>query len=42
MPAELKRARVDYVIDNDGTIADLERKVREVWAELTADDRAVV
>jgi dephospho-CoA kinase len=41
MPAELKRARADYVIDNDGTVADLERKVREVWAELTADDRAI-
>ena len=40
MPAELKRARADYVIDNDGTIADLEKRVRAVWAELTADERA--
>lgn len=42
MPAELKRARADHVIDNDGTIADLERRVREVWAALSADDRARV
>ena len=34
MPAELKRARADYVIDNGGTLADLERKVDDVWAEL--------
>ncbi len=34
MPAELKRARADYVIDNGGTLADLERKVDAVWAEL--------
>jgi dephospho-CoA kinase len=40
MPAELKRARADYVIDNDGTIADLEKRVRMVWSELTADERA--
>jgi dephospho-CoA kinase len=40
MPAELKRARADYVIDNDGTIADLEKRVRAVWSELSADERA--
>jgi dephospho-CoA kinase len=40
MPAELKRARADHVIDNDGTIADLEKRVRAVWSELSADDRA--
>jgi dephospho-CoA kinase len=40
MPAELKRARADYVIDNDGSIGDLDRRVRAVWSELTADDRA--
>jgi dephospho-CoA kinase len=34
MPAELKRARADYVIDNGGTLAELTRKVDEVWAEL--------
>ena len=34
MPAELKRARADFVIDNVGTVADLERKVDAVWAEL--------
>lgn len=40
MPADLKRARADYVIDNDGSIADLDQRVRAVWSELTADERA--
>ena len=40
MPAELKRARADFIIDNDGTIADLEKRVRSVWSDLLADDRA--
>jgi dephospho-CoA kinase len=34
MPAELKRARADFVIDNSGTLSELERKVDDVWAEL--------
>ena len=34
MPAELKRARADYVIDNVGTLTDLEAKVAHVWMEL--------
>jgi len=42
MPAELKRARADFVIDNVGTLAQLDTRVAEVWsaleqaAELTA------
>lgn len=36
MPAELKRARSDYVIDNTGTLADLARRVDEVWQAITA------
>jgi len=40
MPAELKRARADFIIDNDGTIADLEKRVRAVWSDLSADERA--
>jgi dephospho-CoA kinase len=40
MPAELKRARADFIIDNDSTIADLDARVRAVWAELSADARA--
>lgn len=41
MPAELKRARADYVIDNRGTLAELERKVDDLWAQLrkAVDDR---
>ena len=34
MPAELKRARADHIIDNDGTLTELDRRVTEVWAEL--------
>jgi dephospho-CoA kinase len=34
MPAELKRARADYVIDNTGAPAELEARVDEVWREL--------
>jgi dephospho-CoA kinase len=37
MPAELKRARADFVIDNDGTLTQLERKVSDVWAALSAE-----
>ncbi|HEY0528072.1 MAG TPA: dephospho-CoA kinase, partial [Gemmatimonadaceae bacterium] len=34
MPAELKRARADYVIENVGTIEDLERDVDALWSSL--------
>lgn len=34
MPSELKRARADVVIENTGSLADLEARAREVWAEL--------
>jgi dephospho-CoA kinase len=34
MPAELKRARADYCIDNDGTLEDLERDVDALWSSL--------
>lgn len=37
MPAELKRARADFIIDNTGTLADLERRVDEVWSALEHD-----
>lgn len=37
MPAELKRARADFVVDNDGTLTQLERRVQDVWASLAAD-----
>jgi dephospho-CoA kinase len=37
MPAELKRARADFVIDNDGTLTQLERRVHDVWATLHSD-----
>jgi dephospho-CoA kinase len=36
MPAELKRARADYVIDNDGTRGELEARADAVWAALAA------
>ena len=37
MPAELKRARADFVIDNDGTLTQLERRVHDVWAALHSE-----
>jgi dephospho-CoA kinase len=40
MPAALKRARADHVIDNDGALGQLEARVRDVWSTLQADDRA--
>jgi len=37
MPAELKRARADYIIENDGTFAQLERRVQDVWSSLSRE-----
>ena len=34
MPAELKRARADYVIENNGSLEDLERDVEALWSSL--------
>jgi len=31
MPSDLKRARADYVIENSGTMEDLEEEVNRVW-----------
>jgi len=39
MPAELKRAGADIVIDNDGTVAELERDVEAAWATLLQAER---
>jgi dephospho-CoA kinase len=40
MPAALKRARADHVINNDDTLGKLETRVRDVWAALQSDERA--
>jgi dephospho-CoA kinase len=37
MPAELKRARADYLIDNTGTQEKLELRAHEVWEALQRD-----
>jgi dephospho-CoA kinase len=34
MPAELKRARADFILDNTGTLTELEEKVAAVWSTL--------
>ena len=34
MPADLKRARADYVIENTSTLRALEERVSEVWDAL--------
>lgn len=36
MPATLKRARADFIIDNTGTLEDLETTVMRLWRDLTA------
>jgi dephospho-CoA kinase len=38
MPAELKRARADFVIENDGSLERLDEQVDDVWTRLTAID----
>lgn len=46
MPAELKRARADHVIDNEGTLTQLDLRVTEVWSALLHEaatlDEAIV
>ena len=37
MPADLKRARADYVIENAGTREELENEVDRVWHEIAGD-----
>jgi dephospho-CoA kinase len=34
MPSELKRARADFIIDNEGDLISLEARVDEVWRAL--------
>src|SRR5690606_24686818 len=34
LPSSAKRARSTWVIDNDGTLAELERRARAVWEAL--------
>ena len=40
MPAEEKRARADFVLDNDADIPTLERRAWELWKELEKMSRA--
>ena len=37
MPAELKRARADFIIENGGTLTQLERRVQDVSSTLASD-----
>ena len=39
MPAELKRARADFIIENDGTLTQLERRVHDVWSSARERER---
>ena len=39
MPAELKRARADFIIDNIGTLAELEMRAADVWSALEQEAR---
>ena len=38
MPADLKRARADFVIENSGTLDELEEEVDRLWEELVSDE----
>ncbi len=38
MPSDLKRARADYVIENSGSIEDLEDEVSRVWEAIVGDE----
>jgi dephospho-CoA kinase len=40
MPAELKRARANWVIENSGSLEDLEREVDRLWDTIAHDDAA--
>ena len=40
MPAELKRARADYIIANTGTVRELEERVSELWQSLEREASA--
>jgi dephospho-CoA kinase len=40
MPAELKRARADWVIENSGSIEDLEREVERLWEWIESDEKS--
>jgi dephospho-CoA kinase len=37
MPADLKRARADFVIENAGSLEELEEEVDRVWEEIAGD-----
>lgn len=37
MPSDLKRARADYVIENSGSLEDLEDEVSRVWDAIAGD-----
>lgn len=37
MPADLKRARADYMIENAGTLEELEAEVDKVWRAIVGD-----
>lgn len=37
MPSDLKRARADYVIENSGSLEDLEEEVNRVWDAIVGD-----
>ncbi|MGK2934951.1 MAG: dephospho-CoA kinase [Gemmatimonadaceae bacterium] len=37
MPAELKKARADYVLENTGSIAELRKEVEKLWSDLQSE-----
>ena len=42
MPAELKRARADWTIENSGSIKELEREVDQLWESIVSDKKTAL
>ena len=40
MPAELKRAGADFILENDSTLTQLEHQVADVWSQLMQEAEA--
>jgi dephospho-CoA kinase len=38
---EDRLAAADLVVDNSGTLADLDRRINEIWSALTAADHRI-
>lgn len=42
MDPEIKKARADYVVDNNGDLDDLAAQAETLWAELVRDNKGII